>query len=252
MIVQRAFAVGGIVLIASLGLAGSGEAQSGPSDSIIQTQATVQAVDCDGQQVTLSSAGATSTAQSTLGSVVHVNGAAAPFCSLSSYIGAPATAWVMARGGQIVLVRLDVTSTVAPGYPASPQPSLVPAFVPSTADPSASAPGDTSIPYTPIPPQPASAPSDTPVFTPPAYTPPPSAPAPSYAPSAAAIVLGTVLVGGIVYLLVRSTNGSLYRYPYYHMGYSYRPYVGPYTTAPAYDYGPYRRCRDGGWNQWCR
>ncbi len=246
MIVRRAFAVGVIVLIASLGLAGSGEAQSGPGDSIVQTQTTVQAVDCDGQEVTLSSAGASSTVQSTLGSVVHVNGATTPFCSLSSYIGAPATAWVMARGGQIVLVRLDVASTTAPGDPASPQPPLAPASVPSTTGPTASAPGYAPISYTPIPPDSA------PAYTPPPYTPPPYTPAPSYAPSVGAIVLGTVLVGGIIYLLVRAANGSFYRYPYYDSGYQYRPYVGPYAKAPAYNYGPYRQCREGIWSQWCR
>ena len=52
----------------------------------------------------------------------------------------------------------------------------------------------------------------------------------------------TVLIGGLVYLLVRAANGSLYRYPYsapYTGKYqqpAYRPYVGPYATVPLGDY----------------
>ena len=236
MIVRRAFGVGICVFVSSLGLAGSGEAQINPTDSV-QTQATVQAVDCDSAQVTLAWAGASSVAQSTLGSIVHVNGAVTPFCALSSYIGSSATAWVMPRGGQIVLVRLDVTSAVAPPFPTAPQPSLAPASAP---------------PYTPIPaPAPAYAPGPTDASVPP-YAPAP--PAYTSAPSPASVVLGTVLIGGLVYLLVRAANGTLYRYPYAG-GYqqpAYWPYVGPYAKAPAYDYGPYRRCRDGVWSQWCR
>ncbi|MHB8730949.1 MAG: hypothetical protein ACYDAB_04080 [bacterium] len=242
---RRAFAVGITVLVSFLGLAGSGDAQTNTTDSIVQTQATVQAVDCDSQQVTLAGAGSSSVIQSTLGSIVHVNGAVTPFCSLSSYIGSSATAWVMPRGGQIVLVRLDVTSTVVPAFPTAPQPPVAPASAPW---------------YTPIPaPAPTSAPTYTPAPTytsAPTYTPP----APTYAPapSPASVVLGTVLIGGLVYLLVRAANGTFYRYPYsyrYAGGYqrpAYRPYVGPYAKAPAYNYGPYRRCRNGAWSQWCR
>ena len=216
MIVRRVFAVGITVLVSFLGLAGSGDAQSGQPDRIVQLQTTVQAVDCDGQQLTLAGAGTSSVVQSTLGSVIHVNGAATPLCALSSYVGSPATAWIMPRGGQIVLARLDVAPTAAPAYPPAPSPPVAPASAPSP---------------------------------PPAYTP---------APSPAAVVLGTVLIGGLVYLLVRAANGSLYRYPYsapYTGTYqqpTYRPYAGPYAGAPAYTYGPYRRCHDGTWNQWCR
>jgi hypothetical protein len=74
--------------------------------------------------------------------------------------------------------------------------------------------------------------------------------------SAAAIVLGTIVVGGLVYLLLRGADGAFYRYPYRAPGAyphpAYRPYVGPYTRAPAYTYGPYRRCLDGTFGQWCR
>jgi hypothetical protein len=234
MVVRRALALGIIVLISSLGLATSGEAQSSPTDPVIQTQATVQAIDCDTQQVTLAGAGVSSVAQSTLGTVIHVNGDAVPLCGLSPYVGAPATAWVMARGGQVVLVRLDVTSTTVPSYPSGPAP-MIPASNPPA--PTASNPYQTG--------QPASVPYPAAL---PAYTP---------VPSAAAVVLGTVLVGGLVYLLVRAANGGLYRYPYYgpyvpRYQPQYRPYVGPSAKVPAYNYGPYRRCPDRSWGQWCR
>jgi len=245
MVVRRALALGIAVLISSLGLATSGDAQSGPTESIVETQTTVQAVDCDAQQITLAGAGVSSVAQSTLGTVIRVNGDVTPLCALSSYVGAPATAWVMARGGQVVLVRLDVTSTTVPTYPTSPAP-LAPAQAP--ADPTTTTPYPAAPPpYTPVP---AAEYPYSPA--PPAYTP---------VPSAAAVVLGTVLVGGLVYLLVRSATGGLYRYPYYgpyvrpYTGYqqpAYRPYVGPYAKAPAYNYGPYRRCPDRSWGQWCR
>jgi hypothetical protein len=71
------------------------------------------------------------------------------------------------------------------------------------------------------------------------------------------VVLGTVIVGGLLYLLLRSADGAFYRYPYYgpYVIYphpAYRPYVGPYLRVPAYTYGPYRRCHDGSFGQWCR
>ena len=219
MIVRRAFAVGVIVLVSFLGLAASGDAQSGQPDSIVQLRATIQAVDCDAQQVTLAGPGTPSVVQSTLGSVIRVNGAPTPLCALSSSVGTPATAWVMPRGGQIVLVRLEVAPPSGPAAPVQPGPPLAPASTPVPA---------------------------------------PASPPAAYTPSPAAIVLGTVLVGGLVYLLVRASNGTLYRYPYYgpyagsYPQPAYRPYAGPYAAAPAYTYGPYRRCHDGTWAQWCR
>lgn len=222
MVVRRALALGISGLILSLGLATSSDAQSDPTEAVIQTQTTIQAVDCDSQQVTLTGAGASSVAQSTLGTVISVNGAPTPLCALSPYVGLPAAAWVMARGGQIVLVRLDVTSAAVPTYPA-----------PAPVAPASAPPAD---PY----PGPAPAP-------PPAYTP---------VPPVAAVVLGTVLVGGLIYLLVRGADGVLYRYPYGPYGRyrqpGYPPYVGPYARVPAYTYGPYRRCSDRSWSQWCR
>lgn len=248
MIVRRVFAVGITVFVSSLGLAGSGDAQPSPTDSIVQTQATVQAVDCDGEQLTLAGPGISSVIQSTLGSVIHVNGAVTPFCALSSYVGSSATAWLMPRGGQVVLVRLDVTSTVVPGNPASPSPPLAPASAPTYTTPPA---------YTPIPPPYTSGPpsyTPAPTYTPVPYTPAPQPPAYTPAPSPVGVILGAVLIGGLVYLLVRAANGSVYRLPYTgaYQQQPHQPYAGPYAKSPAYRYGPYRRCPNGTWSQWCR
>ena len=88
---------------------------------------------------------------------------------------------------------------------------------------------------------------------------PPYAPAPPQpsgpAPAITGTVLGTIIVAGVPYLLVQGPNGAFYRYPYYgdfHRMYyqpAYRPYVGP--GRPMMTYGPYRRCRDRTWSQWC-
>jgi len=86
----------------------------------------------------------------------------------------------------------------------------------------------------------------------------PYAPPPGPAPAIVGAVLGTVQFGGRVFLLVQAAGGALYRYPYYgpyyraYYGPTYRPYAGPYRYAPAYTYGPYRRCPDGTRSQWCR
>lgn len=220
MIVRRVSAVGVIVLVLSLGLAAPGESQSGQPDFTVQFKTTLQAVDCDGQQLTLAGPGASTVVQSTLGTVIHVDGAVTPFCSLSPLVGAPATAWVIARGGQIVLVQLDVVSGAAP----VPAPPVQP-------DPGAPSP----VPAAPSP------------ADPPAY---------NSAPSGAAVVLGTVIVGGLLYLILQSADGAYYRYPYSgpygDPRPAYRPYAGPYIGVPGYTYGPYRRCHDGTYSHWCR
>ncbi|HLW60807.1 MAG TPA: hypothetical protein VKV57_12905 [bacterium] len=104
-----------------------------------------------------------------------------------------------------------------------------------------------------------------------AAAPAPAYPAPTaYAgPSLAGIVLGTIVVAGLVYLLVRGHDGRVYRYPYrggYRQGDrfygdpgngyyrndrspSYQPYGGP-RGGPAYRYGPSQRCENI-YQRWC-
>jgi hypothetical protein len=79
-----------------------------------------------------------------------------------------------------------------------------------------------------------------------AAAPAPAYPAPTYsaAPPWLGIVLGTIVVGGLVYLLVRGHDGAVHRYPYNRQYDQYRrgdPYYGPYQYAPSqrdYRYGP--------------
>jgi hypothetical protein len=129
-LVRRVIAIGASILMLSLGLVASGEAQSTQPDSTVKFQAVVRAVDCEQQQLTLAGPGAVAVVQSTLGTVIQVDGAPTPLCGLSTFVGAHATAWVIARAGQIVLTRLEVVSageppgaaSVAP--PPSPSPSV--------------------------------------------------------------------------------------------------------------------------------
>jgi hypothetical protein len=196
-------------LVACLGIAAPGNAQ--PYQSV-QLRGTIQAVDCDAQQLTFLGPNGPTVLRSTLATVLRVDGVATPLCDLAPLVGADATVSILAVGGQLVIAQLDATGAAAASAP------------PPTAP----------------------------------YAPPPAAPATvGPAPPIAGIVLGTVLFGGLVYLLVRSANGGLYRYPYYGPYYrayyrpTYRPYAGPDRWARAYTYGPYRRCADGGWSQWC-
>jgi hypothetical protein len=75
---------------------------------------------------------------------------------------------------------------------------------------------------------------------PPSY-PPPYAPPPQVIVEpqpVAGLVLGTVIVAGLFFLLVRDHDGHVYRYPYYGPYYrhyynpEYRPYPGPYHDVP--------------------
>ncbi|MHB8732956.1 MAG: hypothetical protein ACYDAB_14340 [bacterium] len=98
------------VLLACLAFAGTGNAQTVQP---VQVQGTIQSVDCQNGQVTLSTAGGSDTFQATGQTVANVNGASASFCSLQSYTGASATAFLTPTGNAFDLSQIDVTSQAA-------------------------------------------------------------------------------------------------------------------------------------------
>jgi hypothetical protein len=169
------------LLLPLLGFADAGHAQSS-----LQIQGTIQGVDCQAETVVLDGPAGTNTIAATGYTAVLVNSTSVPFCTLQEYVGAPATAVLVASGNELEVAQIYVTGQ--------------PAFAP------------------PPPPAPAS------VVV---------APAPIVG-----IVLGTIIVAGLAYLLVRDYYGGFYRYPYYGPYYryyyrpAYRPYVGPYHDAP--------------------
>ena len=109
-----------------------------------------------------------------------------------------------------------------------------------------SGPLPAAVPYQPFPPAPMVVP------------PPPVTQFVAPPPPIVGVVLGTVLVGGLAYLLVHGPYGYFYRYPYYgpYYHYYYRPYYypyyGPYRYAPVFRYGPVGWCSHRIQGGWCR
>lgn len=214
------------VFVALLGLSDVGQTQPPAS---VQVQGTIRSVDCYAQSVTLDSGGGTGVYRAAGAATIRVNSLTVPVCALQQYLGAPATIWLTASGNELLITRMDVAAqTYAPPatYAPAPYPTTYPEPYPATYP----------APY----PYPAAVP---------AYGPPPLV----------GIVLGTVIVAGLVYLLVRHPSGALFRYPYYGHYYRhyyrpvYQPYYGPLRYAPAYVYGPYRWCPyNRAWGYWCR
>jgi hypothetical protein len=208
------------VLTALLGLSDVGQAQPPAS---VQVQGTIRAVDCNAQAVTLDTGGGSGVYRAAGGASITINSVGAPLCALQQYPGVAATVWLTASGNELVITRLDAAGQA---YSSPPPSTYAPAPYPYSAPP------PTYYPQSP-------------------YN---YAPAPYYyAPPLAGIVLGTIVVAGLVYLLVRHSSGYLYRYPYYGSYYryyyrpNYRPYYGPYRFAPSYGWCPSYR----GWRYRC-
>jgi len=255
---ERITAVVVAVLLGVLGLAGTGQAQSQPD---IQVQGTIESVDCQSGTIVLNGPEGSNTVYVSDTTAVVVNSTNVQFCSLQSYVGQPAVATLVASGNQFLATQIAVTAagveTPAPAGPAAP------------AGPVDAGQGNDDGAGTPIP-------IDGNVlgtvdvgglayllvqgpdglyyrypyygtyysyyyqpFYAPYYGPYSPVLAPViYAPAViTGLVLGTVFVGGLVYLLVND-HGYYCRYPYYgpyhHFYYnaSYRPYGGRYLDAP--------------------
>jgi hypothetical protein len=234
---RRGAAISLGVLMALLGLADAGQAQPPAS---VQVQATIRAVDCTAQTVTLGTGGRAGVYRTVPAATITVNSTGVQLCTLQHYVGAHAVVWLAAFGNELVITRLD--AAVVPPQPVAP---YAPApYAPAPYAPAPYAPG----PYAPLPYAPAHVPAAPIVSVTPAFAPP-----------LVGVVLGTIVVAGLVYLLVRHPSGALYRYPYYGPYYRvyyrpvYRPYYGPLFYTPAYTYGPYRWCPGyRAWGYWCR
>ena len=238
------------VLLPLLGFAGAGQAQSA-----IQVQGTIQAVDCAAGTVVLSAPIGSNTISAADYTAVLVNSTSVPFCSLQEYIGAPATAWLIANGDQFSVTQIDVTGPIA-AVPApvttevvSPVPivdavlgtilvaGLVYLLVHGPDDDYYRYPyyGDYYRHYY------------RPEYRPFTGYYPASAPIITVAPAITGLVLGIVVVNSLQYILARDDGGHLHRYPYYgpyHQYYyrqEYRSYSGAYGDAPV-------RQGDPGWD----
>jgi hypothetical protein len=112
-----------VALLACLGLAGIGNTEV---QQPLQIQGTLEAVDCQAQQLTLNASGSVTTFQSTGQTAVFVNGTLTQLCSLQSRIGAPVTVLVAPSGDQFVLGRVDVSApqAVPPSVGTSTGPSI--------------------------------------------------------------------------------------------------------------------------------
>jgi len=222
------------LLIALLGWPEVGRAQAPQS---VRFQATIRAVDCNASTVALDTGARVGVYRAAGAATFYVNGAGVSLCHLQQYLGAPASVWVTALGNELLITQIEI------GGPAEIAPPAAQTPAPYTAPPTPPA----SAPYPYTAPTPAPYPYAYPATYPYTYYP---TPAPYYSyPSVAGVVLGTIIVGGLVYLLVRGATGYLYRFPYYGRYYHYyyrpiyRPYYGGFKYAPAY-----RWCN----GFWCR
>lgn len=231
------------VLLTLLSLSDIGQAQSRAS---VQVQGTIRAVDCNAQTVTLDTGSGTNVYRTVGAATFYVNSTGTSLCALQQVVGAPATVWLTALGNELLITRLDVAAqTYTPPPAPAPAPYPAPTYTPAPYPAPYPAPTYTPAPYPAPYPYPVPVPTPAPAY----YAPPPLV----------GVVLGTVLIAGLVYLLVRHPSGALYRYPYYGSYYRYyyrpvyRPYFGPLRYAPAYVYGPYRWCPyNRAWGYWCR
>jgi hypothetical protein len=108
------------ILLPVVGLSGIAQAQSP-----VQIQGTVQAVDCKAHTIILGSPGTSNTVAAAPFTAVLVNSTNVPLCSLQQYIGASATAWLVASGSEFIVTRIDVHVAVAP-VPTAPAPTYAP------------------------------------------------------------------------------------------------------------------------------
>lgn len=242
-----------LVLCAVVALLGCPEAGRAQAPQSIRFQAIIRSVDCNAMTVTLDSAGRIGVYHAVSAATFFVNSAGVALCNLRQYIGVLASVWLTAVGNELLITQIDIGGL--PGGTSAPPPPVPVPYTSPPAVPAGPAPSYTYPAPAPAPSYTYPAPAPYPFPAPYVYTYLAPAPYPYYYyTSAAAVVLGSIIVGGLAYLLVRGANGYLYHYPYYGSYYryyyrpAYAPYYGPYRYAPAYRwcYG-YRS-----YGSWCR
>jgi hypothetical protein len=203
------------VVSAFLSLSAVGEAQP---PATVEVQGVIQAIDCHASSVTLQTQGGVSVYHTAESAAIVANSTAIPLCELQHYVGSPANVWLTAVGNEFVVTRIEAAGST---YQQSPTPA-------------APAPYGTYPPY--------GSPYPYPAYPYPGYAypyPGYAYPYPYYYPSLAGAVLGTIVVGGLTYLLAHGLYGY-YRYPYYGAYYhyyyrpAYHPYYGSFRYAPAF------------------
>ena len=222
---KRAMVICLCVASAFLGLSGVGEAQP---PATVEVQGVIQAIDCHASTVTLQTQSGVSVYHSAESAAIVANSTPIHLCDLEHYVGSPANVWLTAVGNEFVITRIEATgSTYQPSpAPAAPAPyGAYPPYGNPNPYPGYPYPG---YPY-PAYPYPGYA------YPYPGY----AYPYPYYYPALAGLVLGTIVVGGLTYLLAHGPYGY-YRYPYYGGYYqhyyrpSFHPYYGGYRYAPAF------------------
>jgi hypothetical protein len=240
------------VLLPVLGLAGTGHSQTP-----VQVQGTIQTVDCDALSVTLTAPdGSTvNTVYAAPDTAIVINSMSVPFCTLTGYIGAPATVWLLPSGDRFFATQINVIGPVAVAPPPTVAEDVTPVPICGTALGIVLVGGLLYLIVQGLDQEYYRYPYYgwyyryyyRPEYRPYAGYWPATAVIITVAPPITGVVLGTVLIGGLQYVLCQDGAGHLSRYPYYgpyHQFY-YRPafheYTGPYITSGAYRNAPVRQ-----------
>ena len=107
---RQSTAIIAVVLLACLGLAGTGSAQV---PQPVQISGTIQAVNCETGQITMATGSGNDTFQATNQTTAYVNGTAISLCSLRSYVGDQAAAALIPTNNDLVLSQVNVTTAQA-------------------------------------------------------------------------------------------------------------------------------------------
>ncbi len=103
------------LLLACFGFAEAGSAQA---QQPLQVQGTLEAANCQAQELTLNTSGGAATFPVTNQTAIYVNGRLTSVCALAPLAGAPVTAYLVPENSQFILGRLDVSAPQGASPPA--------------------------------------------------------------------------------------------------------------------------------------